>query len=213
MGKSCVILGSHLVNQYEFPFWQQNKIVLGLDEAGRGPIAGELVVAGVVFPVGYQNTEINDSKKLNEKKRNKLFEVIKEDALLYQIVIVPNKDIDKYNIYQATRMAMEAIAEKLNVEQVLTDAMPLRIEDFNVQAIVKGDQKSISIAAASILAKVTRDQMMIAYDKKYPEYGFARHKGYPTKQHLKIINEIGICEIHRLSYQPVRQVILDLGID
>jgi len=199
------------MNQYEKPIWDNNELVIGLDEAGRGPLAGELVVAGVVFPIHYQNEEINDSKKISESKRNTLFEQIIKDALYYQIEIVSLSDIDTYNIYQATKKAMEKIVEQQAITNVLTDAMPLGISDFNVQSIIKGDQKSISIAAASILAKVTRDRMMQEYDKVYPEYGFARHKGYPTAEHLRIIKEIGICEIHRLSFQPVRQIVLDLG--
>jgi len=199
------------MNQYEKPFWNRRELVIGLDEAGRGPIAGELVVAGVVLPYNYRNEEINDSKKLSEKKREALYEVIVRDAIAYQVEIVSLEDIDRYNIYHATKRAMEKIVKDLDYKKVLTDAMPLDIPTFLVQSIIKGDQKSISIAAASILAKVTRDRMMREYDKQYPGYQFAKNKGYPTAEHLRIIQEIGICKIHRLSYQPVSQLKLDLG--
>ena len=199
------------MNQYEKPFWNRRELVIGLDEAGRGPIAGELVVAGVVLPYNYRNEEINDSKKLSEKKREALYEVIVRDAVAYQIEIVSLEDIDRYNIYHATKRAMEKIVKDMNYKKVLTDAMPLSIPTFLIQSIIKGDQKSISIAAASILAKVTRDRMMRDYDKQYPGYLFSKNKGYPTPEHLRIIREIGISKIHRLSYQPVSQLKLDLG--
>ena len=199
------------MNQYEKPFWNRRELVIGLDEAGRGPIAGELVVAGVVLPYNYRNEEINDSKKLSEKKREALYEVIVRDAVAYQIEIVSLEDIDRYNIYHATKRAMEKIVKDMNYKKVLTDAMPLSIPTFLIQSIIKGDQKSISIAAASILAKVTRDRMMRDYDKQYPGYRFSKNKGYPTPEHLRIIREIGISKIHRLSYQPVSQLKLDLG--
>lgn len=198
---------------YESFYWQKNELVLGMDEAGRGPLAGELVVAGVVFSPDYFNPEINDSKRLSAGKREKLYEIIVENALFYQLELVPVAVVDKLNIYQATRKAMERIATSLQVKNVLTDAMPLTLAGYTVEDIVKGDQKSISIAAASILAKVYRDKLMLEYDCQYPEYGFARHKGYPTKEHLEMIQKYGICPLHRLSFAPVRQVALDLGLE
>jgi len=192
-----------LENQFEQEAWQQGKLAVGIDEAGRGPIAGPLVVAGVVFPQGYQNFEIYDSKKLSEKKREALYDVIVEDALAFEIKIVSEREVDELNIYRATQQAMNSIAENLPAEIIVTDAMPLPNSSKCVHAIVKGDQKSTSIAAASILAKVTRDRIMIELDKKYPEYGFAKHKGYPTKAHLEALQKYGVLECHRKSYGPV----------
>lgn len=190
-------------NDYEHQYWPQGKLVLGIDEAGRGPLAGPLSVAGVIFPVGYENPDIYDSKALSEKKRDSLYEQIMEDALWFQIVEVSEKEIDRYNIYRADQMAMAEIAGYSVADIILTDAMPLPYEQRPVIDLVKGDQKSISIAAASILAKVTRDRIMYAYDKKYPVYGFAKNKGYPTRQHLDAIEKYGITEIHRRSFGPV----------
>ena len=198
-------------NDYEHEAWAAGKLVLGIDEAGRGPLAGPLVCAGVVFPAGYENPEIYDSKAISEKKRDILFDVIKEDALYYEIRSVTPEEIDRYNIYRADQMAFAEIAEDLPADVVLTDAMPLE-NDSRVIPLVKGDQKSVSIAAGSILAKVTRDRIMKEYDAVYPQYGFAKHKGYPTRQHLAAIETYGITEIHRRSYGPVAatQMKLDL---
>ena len=190
-----------MLNEYERQYWPS--LVAGLDEAGRGPLCGPLTVGIVVFPPFYENDEINDSKKLSEKKREELFEVIKKDALEYHIEIVSEKVIDQKNIYQATKDAMTLIANKLNAEVVLTDAMPLERCDKEVIDIIKGDQKSVSIAAASILAKVTRDRIMYELDKKYPEYDFKHNKGYPTKKHLEALEQYGALDIHRRSYGPV----------
>ncbi len=189
-------------NEYEHECWKTNKYVLGIDEAGRGPLAGPLVVAGVVFEIGYENPLIYDSKSISEKKRDELFEIIQEDALFYEIKIVTEQDIDRYNIYRADQMAMQEIAEDLPCDFVITDAMPLGIEKEMV-SLVKGDQKSISVAAGSILAKVIRDRIMKYYDEVYPVYGFAKNKGYPTKMHMQAIEEYGITPIHRRSFGPV----------
>lgn len=193
------------MNEFENHYFDlQHKMVMGLDEAGRGPLAGPLVVAGVCFKKGYKNDEINDSKKLSEKKRDVLFDQILKDAVYYEIVIVDTDTIDKLNIYQATKQAMIEIASKnANVTAILSDAMRFEIEGKVIESIIKGDQKSISIAAASILAKVTRDKIMYEYDKQYPAYGFAKHKGYPTKQHLAALDAFGVLDIHRKSYGPV----------
>ena len=190
-------------NAYEHEYWPEGKLITGIDEAGRGPLAGPLSVAGVVFPVGYVNEEINDSKSLSEKKRNELYDVILRDALWYEIIEVSEETIDRYNILEADRRAMNEIAEKSPGEVVLTDAMKLGV-DKPVIDLIKGDQKSVSIAAASILAKVTRDRIMEMYDGLYPEYGFAKNKGYPTKAHLDAIDRYGIVKIHRKSFGPVR---------
>ena len=189
-------------NTYEHEYWNLNKYVLGIDEAGRGPLAGPLVVAGVVFEIGYENPAIYDSKSLSEKKREELFDIIQEDALDFEIKIVTEEEIDKYNIYRADQRAMTEIANDLACDFVITDAMPLAI-DKEMVSLVKGDQKSISVAAGSILAKVTRDRIMKYYDEIYPVYGFAKNKGYPTKQHLEAIEAYGITSIHRKSFGPV----------
>lgn len=192
-------------NQYENLYWDKNQYVIGIDEAGRGPLAGPVVVAGVIFPIGYDSKDIYDSKKLSSKKREELYKVILEDALYYNIQIVDEKDIDKYNIYQATKMANERIVLDSKCQVVLTDAMKLQLENYTVYPIIKGDQKSCSIAAGSILAKVTRDHIMDEYDAIYPQYGFKKHKGYPTKAHLQALQQFGPCPIHRFSYGPVME--------
>ncbi len=190
--------------QYEKEVWEKGELLVGIDEAGRGPLAGPVVIAGVVFPAGYYHPEINDSKKLSAKKREALFDEIKDNALYYEIRIVSAKEIDESNIYAVTKNAMSEIAQLLPVNEVLTDAMPLSIEK-HVQSIIKGDAKSISIAAASILAKVTRDRIMEEYDAIYPHYNFKKHKGYGTKEHLAALEKYGPCPIHRYSFAPVFQ--------
>ena len=163
------------------------KYIVGLDEAGRGPMAGPLVVGAVIFPQGYYNDKINDSKKLTEKKR---------------------ADVDRLNVYQASKKGMIDAIDHLSIrpDYALTDAMPLG-DVIEHQAIVKGDAKSLSIGAASILAKVTRDHIMNDYAKIYPEYGFEKHKGYPTKQHKEALKAYGVTPIHRRSFQPVIDVL------
>lgn len=199
--------------EYEHSFWDQGKHVVGIDEAGRGPIAGPLVVAGAVFDMGYANAEIYDSKALSEKKREKLFSLILREARCYKIKIVTAEEIDTLNIYRATQKAMEEIAREIDAEAVLTDAMPLLHCAKPTLSIIKGDQKSLSIAAGSILAKVVRDHIMLGYDRLYPDYGFARHKGYPTKAHLEAMEKYGVLPFYRKSYGPVarmNQMTLDL---
>ena len=182
-------------------------VILGIDEAGRGPLAGPLVVAGVCFPKGYSHEEIYDSKKISEKKRELLYDIILRESIYHKILIIDEVTIDKLNIYQATKKAMMDIANDCkDADVVLSDAMPFEIDGKIVDPLIKGDQKSVNIAAASILAKVTRDRMMYTYDKKYPEYGFAKHKGYPTKQHLKALRQYGVLDIHRKSYGPVAKM-------
>ncbi|MCD7839944.1 MAG: ribonuclease HII [Erysipelotrichaceae bacterium] len=202
--------------EYEKAAYQKGKqYVIGLDEAGRGPMAGPLVVAGVIFPKGYINNDINDSKKLSEKKREQLFDIIKRDALAYQIEIISIEDVDKLNVYQASRLGMIQAIEHIAVkpDYALSDAMPLG-DIIEHEAIIKGDSKSISIGAASILAKVTRDHIMMEYDKQYPQYGFAKHKGYPTKQHKEALQKYGVTPIHRRSFQPVKDALnIQLTID
>ena len=189
-------------NEYEHDFWEKGLTVLGIDEAGRGPLAGPLTVAGVVFEPWYEHPEIYDSKALSEKKREELFDVITENALYWFIDIVPREVIDQYTIYRADQLAFTEIAQTIPSGAVLTDAMPLEI-DRECISLVKGDQKSVSIAAASILAKVYRDRLMKEDDLLYPEYGFAKNKGYGTKQHMEAIAKYGITPIHRRSFAPV----------
>ena len=193
-------------NNYEHEYWPQGKLIVGIDEAGRGPLAGPLSVAGVIFPEGYENPDIYDSKAVSEKKRDILYDLIQEDALWFEIIEVSPEEIDRLNILEADRKAMKQIAEDAPADIVLTDAMKFQVEGKKTIDLIKGDQKSISIAAGSILAKVTRDRLMIQYDKEYPEYGFAKHKGYPTKMHLEAIHQYGITPIHRRSYGPVKVV-------
>lgn len=180
---------------------------IGIDEAGRGPLAGPCVVAGVILPLGYTHPIINDSKQLSEKQRESAFGDIIRDALWVMVVCVLPKTIDRLNIYQATKQAMMSTAGSAPTDLVLTDAMPFKIEGKTVLDFVKGDSRSLSIAAASIVAKVTRDHMMLSYDNQYPGYGFKQHKGYPTKAHIQALNHYGISPIHRLSYAPVRDLI------
>lgn len=181
--------------------------IIGLDEAGRGPMAGELVVAGVIFPKGFYDERINDSKQLSKKKRDLLYDLIIENALAYTIEIVSVEDVDALNVYQASKQAMEKCIEALRRDNMfaLSDAMPLDYPKH--EAIIKGDAKSISIAAASILAKVTRDQLMERYAKIYPQYGFEKHKGYVTKMHKEALEKYGACPIHRKSFAPVQAVL------
>ncbi len=183
------------------------KYIVGLDEAGRGPMAGPLVVGAVIFPRDYYDERINDSKKLTEKKREELYQIIIQNALAYQIEIIDVEDVDRLNVYQASKKGMLDAIEHISIrpDYALTDAMPLG-DAIEHQAIIKGDSLSISIGAASILAKVTRDHMMQEYAKIYPEYGFDKHKGYPTKQHKEALKKYGVTPIHRRSFQPVIEV-------
>lgn len=187
-------------------------LIAGVDEVGRGPLVGPVVAASVILPVNYRNDEINDSKKLSEKKRNELYEIIKKDALAIGIGIIDNKIIDEVNIYQATKMAMIKSIENLNVtpKHLLIDAMKL---EYNIPStsIIKGDSKSISIASASIIAKVTRDKLMYELDKEFPNYGYSKHKGYPTKMHIENIKKYGILDNYRFTFKPVRDLISEGG--
>jgi len=179
------------------------KIVCGVDEAGRGPLAGPVCAAAVILPDNCEIEGLNDSKKLSEKKREALFDIIINKALSYSICYGTVEEIEKYNILNATFLAMNRSIESLSVkpDYCLIDGnrVPKEIK-FPCETVVKGDLKSASIAAASILAKVTRDRLMVEYDKKYPNYGFSRHKGYGTKEHYFAIKNNGVCEIHRLSF-------------
>jgi len=195
---------------YQEQFYSDKvKLIVGVDEAGRGPLAGPVVAAACILSRAYINNDINDSKQLSEKKREELFDVICENAIAYGVGIVSAEEIDKLNIYEATKKAMkEAIANlKHDFDLILTDAMPLKGFDVEVVPIIKGDAKALPIAAASIIAKVTRDRMMKELGKKYPEYGFEIHKGYGTKKHMDALKKYGpIKGVHRYSYKPVAKV-------
>ena len=186
-------------------------VIAGTDEAGRGPLVGPVVAACVVLPNDYNNDEINDSKKLTEKKREKLYDIIMKDALAVGVSIISAKEIDEINILEASRKGMiESYKEankKIKIDVLLTDAMKIDTLDIPVEKIIKGDAKSISIAAASIIAKVTRDRLLLELDKKYPEYGFKDHKGYPTKKHLEAIEKYGIFDEYRKTYGPVKKIL------
>lgn len=185
------------------------KYIAGVDEAGRGPLAGPVFAAAVIFEKGVCIPEINDSKKLSEKKREELFDIIKEKALCYSIVSVDEKEIDKINILSATLKCFNIAVSNLTITPDIALIDGNRVGDMPVECktVVKGDALSMSIAAASILAKVARDRYITELDKKYPMYNFKKHKGYGTKEHLEAIKEYGPCEIHRLSFKGVKEYV------
>ena len=179
------------------------KVIAGVDEVGRGPLVGNVVAACVVLPLNYQLEGLTDSKKLSAKKREQFYDILMKDALAIGIGEISPKVIDEVNIYQATKLAMKEAIEKANeqlkLEYILIDAMPLELE-IPTTSIIKGDSKSLSIAAASVIAKVTRDRIMREWDKIYPQYGFSSHKGYGTAKHIAALKEYGPCPIHRKSF-------------
>lgn len=176
--------------------------VCGIDEAGRGPLAGNVVAAAVILPKGLVIDGLDDSKKLSEKKREALFDIIQKEAVSFSVAWATPSEIDELNILGATMLAMHRSVEGLDIpaDFALIDGNTARGFAIPVKTIVKGDAKSPSIAAASILAKVTRDRQCLELDMKYPEYGFKKHKGYPTKDHMNKLREIGPCEEHRKSF-------------
>ena len=184
-------------------------LIGGVDEVGRGPLVGPVVAACVILPVNYKLSGLDDSKKLSEKKREKFYDIIMKDAIAVGIGVVDAKKIDEINILEASRLAMKLAIENLNVkpEFVLSDAMKLDNIDIPYEAIIHGDSLSLSIAAGSVIAKVTHDRMMYELDEKYPEYGFAQHKGYPTKKHLENLQKYGILSNYRFTYKPVSDLI------
>ena len=177
--------------------------ICGVDEAGRGPLAGPVCAAAVILPEGAVIEGLDDSKKLTEKKREKLYDIIKETAVAYSVAYGTLEEIESVNILEATYLAMNRAIEGLTVKPdfALIDGnrVPRGIK-IPCETVVKGDSKSMSVAAASVLAKVTRDRLMLEYDKKYPEYNFKKHKGYGTKEHTELIKQYGPCEIHRPSF-------------
>ena len=182
------------------------KYIGGVDEVGRGPLIGSVVAACVILPFDFALEGLTDSKKLSEKKRDDFYKIIWDKAIAIGIGIVDEKVIDEVNIYEATKIAMKKAISDTDIkpDHVLIDAMPLDI-DVPTTSIIKGDAKSISIAAASVIAKVTRDRMMYELDKIYPMYGLASNKGYGTKKHIEAIKKYGITKYHRLSFKPVSE--------
>ena len=187
-------------------------LIAGVDEVGRGPLVGPVVAAAVILPLNYKLEGLTDSKKLSEAKREEYYKIIMRDAISVGIGIKSEDVIDEVNIYEATKLAMIDAINNLKVkpEHVLIDAMPLDI-DIPTTSIIKGDIKSISISAASVIAKVTRDHMMDELDKKYPYYNFKHNKGYPTKEHIEAINKHGIIKEHRKTYAPVKEYLNKLN--
>lgn len=178
------------------------RAIAGVDEAGRGPLADEVYAAAVILPEGICIEGLNDSKKLSEKKREKLFDEIREVALAYAVATASVEEIDEFNIRNATYMAMNRAIEALAVkpDYVIVDGDCIKECRYEHKCVVKGDAKSMSIAAASILAKVSRDRHMVEMAEKYPQYGFEKHKGYGTKAHIEALKEFGPCEIHRKTF-------------
>lgn len=182
--------------------YQEFSYICGIDEAGRGPLAGPVVAGACILPKDVRILYLNDSKKVSKKKRELLYDEITEKALAWGVGIVSEQRIDEINILEATREAMRKAVESLSItpDLLLIDAVHIPEMQMKQVGIVKGDQRSISIAAASILAKVTRDRMMVEYDNAFPEYGFAKHKGYGTAYHRARLKEFGPCPIHRVTY-------------
>ena len=177
--------------------------ICGIDEAGRGPLAGPVVVAGVIMPKDSMIEGINDSKKVSEKKREKLYDLIIEEAISYSVAIIGQDVIDEINILNATKQGLTAVVEGLDIKPnlILVDALThIDTKGIPYDSIIKGDAKCYNIAAASILAKVTRDRIMRQWDEIYPQYGFSGHKGYGTAKHIQAIKEYGLCPIHRRSF-------------
>ncbi len=178
-------------------------LIAGVDEAGRGPLAGPVAAAAVILPPDTRILGLNDSKKLSEKQRLTLEPVIKEQAVAWNVTMIDHRVIDEINILQATKLAMRQAVKALDPAPayLLVDGMELDGIDLPQQGLIKGDARSVSIAAASILAKTARDRLMIEYDAKYPGYGFAKHKGYPTADHKEALRRLGPCPIHRLTFK------------
>lgn len=199
--------------QYEKELYENGiTLIAGVDEVGRGPLYGPVVCAAVILPQNYMLEGLNDSKKLSEKKRNEYYEIIMRDAISVSVALRSPECIDEINIYAATKEAMIDAIKGLDVkpQHVLVDAMPLNL-DIPTTSIIKGDAKSLSIAAASVIAKVTRDRMMYEIDEVHPEYNFKSHKGYPTKAHLEAIRKYGLFPGYRKTYGPVKELLEEVN--
>lgn len=197
--------------EYEKELYKKGlNFIAGIDEVGRGPLCGPVVACACILPKNYQLDGLNDSKKISEKKREELYEILIKDALSYGIGIISPKRIDEINILEATKEAMKEAVNNLDIkpEHLLIDAVKLDI-DINSTSIIKGDAKSASIAAASIIAKVTRDRMMIELSEMYPEYGFEKHKGYGTKAHIEAVKKFGVKDFYRFTFAPISDLIKD----
>ena len=196
--------------KYERELYKNNiTLIAGVDEAGRGPLCGPVVAAACILPKNYKLEGLNDSKQLTEKKREEYFEILKKDAIAIGVGIVSAKEIDEINILEASRKAMCIAISNLKIkpEYILSDAMDLKNINIPYKSIIHGDALSLSIAAGSVIAKVTRDHIMLEIDKKYPEYNIKKHKGYPTKEHLELIKKYGVFDEYRMSYKPVAKVV------
>ncbi|MBN1898094.1 MAG: ribonuclease HII [Spirochaetes bacterium] len=197
--------------RFEESYWKEGyRYIAGVDEAGRGPLAGPVVASSVILPHGFQNSYgINDSKQLTSLQREELFFLILEKAVSVGICIVPEYFIDEINIYHSSLMAMHNSLYVMDPppDMVLVDGMDLACNEYNYKKIIKGDCLSVSIASASIIAKVTRDNIMLAYHYQYPQYGFNQHNGYPTLLHKKALKEFGILSIHRKTYKTVKELL------
>ncbi len=215
MGKAKPTMDEELIRieelkKFEYLAYEEGyKCVAGIDEVGRGPLAGPVVAAAVVLPRNFCLPGVNDSKVLSEKRRQSLAGQIKQAAVSWAIGSVPPAYIDQENILNATREAMRLAIKDLHLKPdfLLIDAIKIPDIEINQLPIIKGDALSISIACASIIAKVERDEIMTAFDSAYPEYGFARHKGYGTRQHLAAVEEYGPCPIHRGSFEPIKSIL------
>ena len=197
-------------DEYEIKAFQRGfKAIAGVDEVGRGPLAGPVVAAAVILPIGYKNKDIRDSKQLPSKQREKLYEIIKNDALSMSLGIVDSLTIDKINILQASLLAMKQAVMSLPIsaDYLLIDGNKRIDMSLEQETIVDGDCLSLSVAAASIIAKVSRDRIMEIYHQQYPQYNFLNNKGYGTREHREAIRAHGCCEIHRQSFAPVRAVL------
>lgn len=195
--------------EYEKELYKEDiSLIAGVDEVGRGPLCGPVVACACILPKNYHLEGLNDSKKVSEKKREKLYDILVNDAISYGIGVISPKRIDEINILEASKEAMKEALKNMNQkpEHVLIDAVKLDLETPST-SIIKGDAKSASIAAASIIAKVTRDRMMLELDKKYPEYGYAHHKGYPTKAHIEAVKKFGVKDFYRFTFSPISDLI------
>jgi len=208
-----VILSSF---DFDEDFYSGNGVPAGIDEAGRGTLAGPVTAAAVMLPRGLVIPGLNDSKQLSAEKREFLFEIIKKEALSYAVKSVDNKIIDKINILQATFVAMARAVGGLKVKPdicLIDGDCRVPCLSFKQRTVVRGDTKSASIAAASILAKVSRDRIMVRYAGRYPLYGFERHKGYGTKKHVEALKKYGACPIHRMTFSPVSSIVSHHELD
>ncbi len=199
--------------KYEKELYQNNiTLIAGVDEAGRGPLCGPVVAGAVILPKNYHLEGLNDSKQLSEKKREEYYEILQKEALSIGVGIVSPTEIDELNILEASRKAMYLALNNLTIkpQYILSDAMALNDIDIPSRPIIHGDALSLSIAAASVIAKVTRDHIMYDLDKIYPELNLKKHKGYPTKEHLALIKKYGINDIYRKTYKPVKEILEEM---